>query len=263
MNKSYFFISDIHLGIESDKLNNREQESVLIKFLEEIKTKAEELIIVGDLFDSWIEYKQVIPKGFYRFFTKFGELIESGVKVTYMAGNHDFWKGSFFKDEFGVEIFFSHIERIIGSRKFYIHHGDGLAYKDTGYKIMKKILRNKFSQFLYSWIHPDIGLWLAKKTSGRSRGYTDYKDYSERDGLRDFAEKKITEGFNYVVMGHMHKPEHIKFNKGEYINLGNWITSFTYGVFKGDKFELKKYYDNKDKTVLAEEKRDIVAQFIQ
>lgn len=167
MRDIYYFISDVHLGVKSG-LSTKEQESVLLNFLNEIKIDAKELIIVGDLFDCWIEYKQVVPKGFYRFFTKLDELQNDGVEITYLSGNHDFWYGTYFKDEFGIDIIHHPISKEIEGKKFYLHHGDGLAYKDAGYKILKRILRNKFSQFLYSLVHPDIGIWLAKKSSSTS-----------------------------------------------------------------------------------------------
>lgn len=212
-----------------------------------------ELFIVGDLFDCWIEYKYVVPKGYYKLFTKIDELIKRGIKITYLAGNHDFWRGNYFKEEFGIDIQFKEIERTIGNKRFYISHGDGLAYKDLGYKIVKKIVRNKILQKLYYLIHPDLGIWIAKNTSSTSREYTSKKDYSQKDGLKDFAFKKIQEGFDYVILGHRHKPEIVRKENSYYINLGDWIDDFSYGCFKNDEFKLYRYYDVKEKKVINSE----------
>lgn len=252
MNSGYYFISDVHLnfkGFESEKI----QEQILVNFLEFIKKDAAELFIVGDLFDFWIEYKYVVPKGNYRLFTKISELLNHNIKITYLAGNHDFWRGTYFHDEFGIEILDKNIEREINGKKFFISHGDGLAYNDTGYRIMKKILRNKISQKLYSLIHPDIGIWLAKRTSSTSRVYTGQKDYSFRDGLKDFAMKKLEEGFDFVVMGHRHKPIKIELNSRYYINLGDWIDDFSYGIYRDKEFKLMKFFDLKRKETVNEE----------
>ena len=70
MRNKYYFISDVHLGIKSGRELNKLREQVLIKFIDEIQLSAAELYIVGDLFDNWIEYKEVVPKGYYKFFTK-------------------------------------------------------------------------------------------------------------------------------------------------------------------------------------------------
>ncbi len=242
MRGAYYFFSDVHLGLESPEIEKL-KESKLTEFLQSIRKDAKEIFIVGDLFDCWIEYKYVVPKGYYRLFTKISELTESGVKINYIAGNHDFWKGGFFKDEFGIEICHTHIEREIGGKKFFIHHGDGFAHNDTGYRILKKILRNKFSQRLYSLIHPNIGIRLAKGTSETSRKHTSIKDYSEKDGLKDRAFEMLESGFDFVIMGHRHKPKMLEHANGYYINLGDWIDNFSYGVYKEGKFELKKYYD--------------------
>lgn len=241
MSEAYYFISDVHLGLESRE-KEKLKESKVVEFLSHAEKNAKEIFIVGDLFDCWIEYKQVVPKGFYKLFTKISDLVDKGIKINYIAGNHDFWKGSFFKDEFGIEICHDHIEREIEGKKFFIHHGDGFAHNDLGYRIVKKILRNELSQKFYSWLHPDIGIKIAKGTSETSRNHTNEKDYSEQDGMRDYAFKKIDEGFDLVIMGHRHKPQLLTHEKGIYVNLGDWIDYFTYGVFREKEFELKKFY---------------------
>jgi UDP-2,3-diacylglucosamine hydrolase len=254
MRDAYYFISDVHLGLES-KEKEKLKVKVLLQFLDDIKLDAKELFIVGDLFDYWIEYKYVVPKGHYKVLNKISELIDSGIKITYLAGNHDFWRGDYFEEEFGIEISDKPIEKTIEGKKLYIHHGDGLAYNDTGYKILKKILRNKGSQFFYSLIHPDIGIWLAKKTSHTSRGYTSEKDYGEKDGLRDFAMEKCDEGYDYVIMGHRHFPVRMESKKNHekiYFNLGDWMYHFTYAVFKNGKMNLMRYYDLKTNEFINE-----------
>ncbi|MBX7042178.1 MAG: UDP-2,3-diacylglucosamine diphosphatase [Ignavibacteria bacterium] len=240
MSDSYYFFSDVHLGLESPE-KERKKERKLIRFLESASEDAAEIFIVGDLFDCWIEYKQVVPKGFYRLLAKISELVESGITINYIAGNHDFWKGDYFRNEFGIEICHEHIERVIEGKKFFIHHGDGFAYNDSGYRILKKVMRSKLSQRLYSLIHPDIGIRLAKGTSETSRVHTSAKDYSKSDGLRDAAFSKVDEGFDYVIMGHRHLPQMIRHNQGYYVNLGDWIEHSSYGLFRNGVFELTEF----------------------
>lgn len=242
MNDAYYFFSDVHLGLESYE-KEKLKESKVIEFLTEAGKDAKEIYIVGDLFDYWIEYKEVIPKGYYKLFTKISELKDKGIVIYYIAGNHDFWRGDYFEKEFGIEICHTHIEKEIEGKRFFIHHGDGFAHNDFGYKIIKKILRSKISQKLYSIIHPDVGIKLAKATSGSSRQHTSTKDYSQEDGMKQFAKKKIDEGFNYVIMGHRHIPQMTTFGNGYYINLGDWIDFFSYGIFKNNKFELRRFYE--------------------
>lgn len=207
------------------------REKLLVEFLSSIEADTKKIFIVGDLFDCWLEYREVVPKGNYRFFTKLSDLINNQIEINYLAGNHDFWRGNYFEDEFGIKVEPEPVSFNEDGKSFFIHHGDGLAYNDKGYLILKKILRNKFNQFLYSLIHPDIGIKLARSTSSSSRVHTDKKDYSTKDGLKDFAIKKIDEGYNYVLMGHRHKPFKLLHNGGMYINLGDWVNNFTYAKY--------------------------------
>ena len=238
--KTYFF-SDAHLGLGSLE-ENRERELRLIRFLDFIKRDAEQIFIVGDLFDYWFEYKTVVPKKYFRLFAKLAELTERGIGISFIAGNHDFWVKDYFRDELGMDVHLEPIEIEIRGKKFFIHHGDGLLKDDIGYKILKIILRNKLNIFLYSLIHPDISGWIARWSSRTSRRYTSKRTY-EGNGMTEFAAQKLKEGFDFVVMGHNHVPSHQKIGNGVYVNLGDWIFKNTYAVFDGKQLELKKWMD--------------------
>ena len=255
--KKYYFFSDIHLGFLTDK-EEKVKERKLVSFLEGIRGDAEKIFIVGDLFDCWIEYRRAVPKGFYRTLAKLNELVEQGIEVNFFSGNHDFWLNTYLRDDVGLKLYPDSMDTTLDGKKFYITHGDGLSSGDTGYKIIKKILRSPFNQFLYSLIHPDIGLWLAQGSSKKSRLHTDDKQRvietygADKDhkahgagGMKDFAAKKIGDGFDYVIMGHIHKPQLLELDangrKGIYVTLGDWIKNFTYGVYSQGNFELKKF----------------------
>ncbi|HEX9613956.1 MAG TPA: UDP-2,3-diacylglucosamine diphosphatase [Bacteroidota bacterium] len=236
--KTYFF-SDAHLGIGSSG-EDRAKELRIIRFLDFVKQDAEQVVIVGDLFDYWFEYRTVVPKGYVRLLAKLAELTDKGIGVTFVAGNHDFWLGNYFPDELGIQVFIDPIERIIGGKRFYIHHGDGLIKDDLGYRILKRILRNKFSIWFYSLIHPDLAGRIARWSSGTSRHYTGGRKYEEAD-MVEFAGEKIREGFDFVVMGHHHQSAFKKLGKGVYVNLGDWIRENTYAVFNGSSIALKSW----------------------
>jgi UDP-2,3-diacylglucosamine hydrolase len=236
-----YFISDVHLGLfERKKDQLREQQ--LLELLRVISKDCSALYLVGDIFDYWFEYKTVVPRHFYRTLAALKWMRESGIEIEYLMGNHDFGHLDFFEKELDIKIYPDDIERNLLGKKFYLSHGDGKSYKDTGYKILKKILRSPVSQWIYTKLHPNLGIGLASHSSKSSRGYTDSKDFNdaERDGMRDFAIKKIEEGFDYVIMGHRHKLHDEKISKGKYINLGDWISEPHCGRFDGKKFELVK-----------------------
>jgi len=238
--KNIFFFSDVHFGLH-DALREKEKERRVLSFLTHVDEHGEQLFIMGDLFDYWFEYKNVIPRGYHNILSKLSSLVEHGVKVHYIAGNHDFWLKDFFPNDLGIPVYKDPFQIELRGKKFFLHHGDGLALNDTGYLILKKILRSPISIFLYSLFHPDWTAPIAKDSSKTSRAYTGNKDFGETDGMIKFAEEKFHEGIDFVVMGHRHKPlEHIV-GKSLYLNLGDWITYNTYAEFDGTKLELKTW----------------------
>ncbi|MCX8104910.1 MAG: UDP-2,3-diacylglucosamine diphosphatase [Ignavibacterium album] len=236
MNKTYLFISDVHLGLQSREVE-KVKERKLVEFLSFAKSNCDELFIAGDLFDYWFEYRRVYQKGFFRTLTALQDLTEAGIKVHYFIGNHDFFHNGFFEKEIGLTLYQNPASFRLNDKKFFVGHGDGLVKNDLGYNILKMILRSRFTQFLYSLIHPDLGVAIASHTSKSSRDYTSKKDYGEEDGLYEAAKKKIEEGFDFVLFGHLHRKQFLKFKNGYYINLGSWISEPCYGKFT-DKFEI-------------------------
>ena len=237
MSKQYLFISDIHLGLQAKDIEE-EKEKLLVKFLEFAVSNCDELFIVGDLFDYWFEYKRVYQKGYFRTLTALKYLTDNKIKVHYFIGNHDFLHRDFFEKEIGAIMHKDAANFSLIGKKFFIGHGDGMVENDTGYKILKWILRNKFTQWMYSLLHPDLGIWLASRTSKSSRDYTTKKDYGEVDGLFEAAKKKINEGSDYVIFGHLHKKVFKNYNEGSYINLGSWLDNPCYGIFNQEGFKV-------------------------
>lgn len=234
--KTYFFISDIHLGLQKENLE-REKEKLLVDFLKFAESNCDELFIVGDLFDYWFEYKLVIQKGFIRTLGALASFRDTGKEIHYIIGNHDFLHKDFFEKEIGAKIYEEEIITELNGSKFFIAHGDGLMAGDNGYKMLKKVLRNKFIQRVYSIIHPDLGIKIASGSSKASRDYTSTKNYGEFSGLLDTAKILINKEYDYVVFGHSHRRAMEKIDNGMYVNLGTWLKKPCYGKFT-NKFEI-------------------------
>ncbi len=240
--KNIYFISDIHLKFVKDEEEEIKQQK-LIEFLLSIKDDAKELYIIGDLFDFWFEWYSVIPKYWFNIFFHFKILIKNGVKISFLTGNHDFYFNSYLEDEIGFICYDEKTEFEIdtdsGIKSFFIAHGDGYAKKDRGYRFLKKIIRNKFSIFLFkTFIPPDLGMWIAKKTSETSGKHrNDGPDWQEE--YFDFAKSKFKENYDFVVLGHLHKSVRKELDGKVYINSGDWINSFSYAIFDGKDLLLK------------------------
>lgn len=232
-----YFISDVHLG-HTQRDANRQLENMLLALLDKIEADCETLFIVGDLFDYWFEYKTVIPKIYTRTLAALLRYREKGIPIEYVMGNHDFGHIDYFERELDIHIHKGDIVRTLGAKKFYISHGDGKAEKDKGYRMLKKVLRNPLSMKLFQMIHPDCGIGLASDSSKKSRGYTDKKKQITIEGLREFAGKKIAEGYDYLVMGHSHFEEITDFGRGIYVNIGSFTKIPTFGIFDGKEMQV-------------------------
>lgn len=239
MPKAYF-ISDAHLGL-GNKETEIIKETLLLSFFEHIKNDADSLYILGDLFDAWFEYKTVIPRGFHRTISKLDELVRSNIKVHYLAGNHDYWMDDFFSTDLGINVHFDEFDIVLDGKKIFMHHGDGFTSNDYGYNILKKILRNPINIKLYRMLHPDLGVTLAKKISRTSRKHSSNKHFGEEDGMKIAATKKIEAGYDIVIMGHRHEPSFQKIGNGLYVNLGDWISHFSYAEMADGVITLNKW----------------------
>lgn len=240
MKDTVYFISDAHLGSNSPAKEKLKEERLLL-FLEQIKKDSQALYILGDLFEFWFEYKNVIPKNHFPILMKLKEITDLGIPITYLVGNHDFWLGDSLTEQVGMKIVKHPLSVEHQGKIIYLIHGDGLAKKDIGYRILKKILRNRINIFLYKLIPPDIGIPFAKIIASYSRNKTQSRDKEFLEDYREFAKEKIVEGYDAVIIGHTHQPCFEELDKGVYINLGDWFEHFTYGKLTQGKFYLMEY----------------------
>jgi UDP-2,3-diacylglucosamine hydrolase len=235
-----YFISDVHLGEQPESIE-KTRVAEFVGFLRDIEKSASAVYFVGDLFDFWFEYKYVIPKKHFAVIHQLARMREKNIQLTYLAGNHDFWLGSFFDRELGIQTSEDEWTGEIGGKNFYLFHGDGVAKKDYGYRFLKKILRNRISIKLYQLIHPDWGIPFARFISGSSRQYTNRIDLNDHSDYIEFAQRQFEKGYDYVIMGHRHNPYEHDENGKKYINLGDWLYSFSYAVFDGNELTIKYY----------------------
>ena len=203
--KKIFFASDFHLGIDG-KLTSAERENIIIQWLDEIKKDTAILFLLGDQFDYWFEYKEVIPKGYVRLLGKLAEFTDNGIEVNIFTGNHDMWMFSYLQKEIGVTLYKNPVIFNIGETRFLIGHGDGLGPGDHGYKFIKKVFNHSLSQWLFARIHPNTGIGIMKYFSSKSRLMNHSETWDENnEWLVKFSEEYIKEDFvDYFVFGHRH-----------------------------------------------------------
>ena len=244
--KKIYFASDFHLGVPTLELS-LVREKKIVRWLDSIKDTAQEIYLVGDIFDFWWEYKYTIPKGQTRLLGKIAELTDSGITVNFFTGNHDLWMNDYFVTELGVSVYKEPIKRKYNGKSFFIGHGDGLGPGDGWYKFLKKCFTNKFLIWCFNRLHPNLGFYIARRSSKRSRITTGDSDKeflgNENEWLLIFCKEELKkQHFDYFIFGHRHLPLNIAASEtSRYINLGEWINYCSYAEFDGKTVELKTF----------------------
>jgi UDP-2,3-diacylglucosamine hydrolase len=246
MSKIYF-ASDFHLGAPNPS-QSRTREYKILRWLNMAQKDASAIYLVGDIFDFWFEYKSVVPKGAVRLLGKIAALVDQGIEVHFFVGNHDIWMFDYFEKELGVQIHRQPLQIKLGTKHFLIAHGDGLGPGDYGYKRLKKVFTNKVCQWLFRWIHPDIGVWIANKASHTSRTAQTEPEFflgKEKEWLLQYANYKLetNPAIDYFLFGHRHLPLDILLpnHRSRYINLGEWFSYCTYAVFDQNELTLQAF----------------------
>jgi UDP-2,3-diacylglucosamine hydrolase len=240
-----YFASDIHLGAGT-YTSSRERENKFVRWLDMVKADAAEVFLMGDIFDFWFEYKTVVPKGYIRLLGKLAELSDSGIKLYFFKGNHDMWMFDYLEKELNATIITNELVIERNGKKLFLHHGDGLGPGDNFYKILKKIFRSKFCQWLFARIHPNLGIGIANEWSKRSRiaGAKDAKKVdTQQEWLVIYCREVLkTTYYDYMIFGHRHIPLDIDLDgKSRYINLGEWVNYNSYAVLENGELKLEYF----------------------
>lgn len=244
--KKKYFASDFHLGFP-DADSSRIREKRLVAWLDSIKDDAEELYLLGDLFDFWYEYTWMVPRGFVRFIGKLAELSDLGIKIYLFNGNHDMWYFNYFQQEVGLTLTPQPFITEWNGKKFFFHHGHALGRHDYGMKLLTWLYTNKFLQFCLSRIHPNLVFWFAHRWSSHSRQSKEYEAENfmgeDKERLLQYSKELLASThYDYFIYGHRHLSlDMIIGTNSHYINLGNWLTKATYGVWDGVAFTLHEF----------------------
>lgn len=243
--KKVYFASDFHLGAPNAEAS-KAREQKIVRWLDKVKDDAAAILLVGDIFDFWFEYKHAIPKSFIRFQGKLAEITDSGVPVIFFTGNHDMWMFDYFPKELNIPILRNPISTTIGNKTFYIGHGDGLGPGDHSYKLLKKVFSNKVCQWLFARVHPNLGIGVANAWSRKSRINNIKKEealLAENEWLVQYCKEiEANQHHDYYVFGHRHLPLDLPIGDwSRYLNLGEWVNYCSYAEYDGQELKLKHF----------------------
>ncbi len=225
-----FLASDVHLGAVPP-----ERERAFRSWLEYAGARAATVVVNGDLFDFWFEYRHAVPRGHTRVLGALAALVDAGVEVHLTGGNHDWWGGSFLEDEIGVVFHRAPVELDLAGRRTLVAHGDGLGPGDTGYKMLKTVLRSPPFVWGFRWLHPDLGARVAggvslteKRAAGPSPHELERAQVMERWAV---GHLEAHPHLDLVTTGHTHVPRRIEVAPDRwYLNTGDWVHHCTYAV---------------------------------
>jgi UDP-2,3-diacylglucosamine hydrolase len=242
--EAVYLISDAHLGAEVHA--GPERADRLHAFLESLPGRAGTLVVAGDLFDFWFEYRTAIPRRHFATLARLRTLRAAGIEIHYLTGNHDFWLGHFLAEEMGIRTHDGALTLETQGRRLWIHHGDGLVGGDLGYRILKRVLRHRASIALYGLLHPDLGIPLALRVSRWSRGSRGEKPLEPGRLWREIALPRFAEGYDAVLVGHFHHAYERREDGRELVLLGDWIDRCTYAVLEGGRIRLERWADARE-----------------
>jgi UDP-2,3-diacylglucosamine hydrolase len=241
--KPVYVCSDIHLGAVPPAT-----ERAFRRFLDHVADHASFLLINGDLFDFWFEYRHVILAEHYRVVAKLKDVVEAGVPVAFVGGNHDAWAGPFLRDEVGIALHDGPVEMTLGGRRTLVAHGDGVGRGDLKYRALKKLIRNPLTVGAFRALHPDWGRRIALMASSTEHK-ADTGDQAAR-GRAAFIQAWALEQMRtrpeieLILSGHAHLGSVTEVEPGRfYVNSGDWLTTFDYVVLPpgGSPPELRRW----------------------
>ena len=241
----HYFVSDIHLG-SGDIATQRRVERAFLDFLKRIEADAETLFLVGDIFDFWFEYNEVVPKGYVRVLGRLAELSDRGVRIIMLTGNHDMWVGDYLARECGISLFTKPRTFSLAGKEVFVAHGDNMNIKGQPVLLlMNGAFRSRFLRKLASWIiHPDLFMRFGKWWSGKSRkSHGGVQSAKVLEPLIDYAiEYDKEHKVDYYVFGHLHFAADIA-GAQRILFMGDWHTRPNY-VSLDNNGEIRLVYIN-------------------
>jgi UDP-2,3-diacylglucosamine hydrolase len=252
VNDPVIFISDAHLGAASREAESA-REAALIGFLRWAGSRSKRLYIVGDLFDFWFKYRSVIPRRAVPVLSTLRELSSHGVAITWIGGNHDWWLGSSPGEIAGITVSREPLDLAEQGRRIHLAHGDGHSgAHDRGYRLLRTVIRARWSESLFRLLHPDVAFAFARRFSFLSRSVAESEIAVLDPGFAAFVRARLDQGFDAVITGHHHVPLHVRMPGGkDWVVLGDWFAHFTYGELAGGVLTLREWRDGKPGAVIA------------
>jgi UDP-2,3-diacylglucosamine hydrolase len=230
-------MSDTHLGFAPGDV-----ERDVVAFFRHVARQGGSLVVNGDLFEFWFEWASVIPRHGFRALAALADVVDAGVPVLMIAGNHDCWGGDVLRNDVGVDYRFGPWVGEVGGWRTLLEHGDGLRpQEDKRYRFIRPVLRSPLAIRFFRRLHPDFATRVATGSSQASRSYS-AKD--EGRGLREAAirAERADPSLELLVFGHSHVATVERLPGGAaYGNAGSWLDAPTFLHVTTERVALRRW----------------------
>lgn len=236
-----YVVSDAHLGTATPRA-----EEELLAFLGMVRGSAGSLVINGDLFDFWFEWRTVIPRLAFRVLAALRGITDVGIPVVWVAGNHDCWGGTVLRQDVGVWYQLDPWEGEIAGWRTRVEHGDGLRDReDRWYRAIRPVMRNPWAIRAFRALPADLATSIATSSSGASRGHRAPDDGEALRAVAFAALARRTD-LDLLIYGHSHVPTVERAPRGIYANAGGWEERPTFLVITAERLSLREWNGSAD-----------------
>ncbi len=196
---SSLIIADLHLIAGETKPGD-----LFVKFCQEEASKADELFILGDLFNTWLG--DDLSLTYYQAVIDALKILSQTTKVFVMVGNRDFLLGADFAKHSGCQLISEPYLLERHQQPYVLIHGDVLCTDDVNYQRLKKILRHPITKFIFSHLPKQIRLKLSGQLRQKSIQSKNYKSKK----MMDVNQKTVDEFMQRypgadLIHGHTHR----------------------------------------------------------
>ena len=237
------FLADAHLVAPTDR-NYR----LLLRFFRELEGNTEALYIMGDLFDFWLGFPSNPLRQYDELLAALQSLVQSGCRLVYFEGNHDFHLGTIFRQRLGAEVHTGPAVIAVQGRRLFLCHGDQINGHDRGYLLLRQLLHNRLTGVLVNHVPASFALRVRARLQRASRaGYqAKLQRWNYREIIRTFARTVREQGCDGLVTGHFHLAfcEELDGLPFTILSLGDWLEQFTYGEITAGTLSLQTYPDS-------------------
>lgn len=236
------FLSDLHLGRgtpAATRAAERDAMALLRAHESDLLGPDGTLVLLGDVFDQFIEYRHLVPKSGARLVGLLADWADRGARILYVVGNRDLWHVDYFEREIGLTVLRDGATVRLDGHRTYIAHGDretpgtGLAGRLS--LRFQPLLRAPAMARLYRTSLPgDAGFALARWVAYRF-GSDGAPEPDATAALAQAAQERLrTTDAEVVAHGHVHEAVCTLGRDGAYLNPGYWFGDRTFGRLTPD-----------------------------